>query len=248
MDIKEFAQAAIVVLIRDVLEINVLIPMLVFDYSTNPNIKSGYYMYQNPTGTIITLNMNAIEALKVDNDMKTVIIYGFIHEIMHMYQPINSNYFSDNNYYTSIEDSADNEAIRIMRTDRDLIQKRLHFEINDVFLNGIERQLKKSMIKPIEFEDYNYVAKILAGCIASKIDIRFDYLYNFIVSNDAGYIRIIFPDGRNYILEEYDYDIENSLNTLINLIYLTSFKVARFYIDSSKKIFGKVNNIVIQLF
>ena len=60
-------------------------------------------MYKNINGTIITLNMNAIEALRDPNDMKTVITYGFIHEILHMFQYIKSDYFNDNNYYMKIE-------------------------------------------------------------------------------------------------------------------------------------------------
>lgn len=243
METRKWAEASLVVLIRDILEMNILIPKLVFDYSTTPDIFGGYYMYQNPSGTIITLNMNSIEALRVEDDIKTVITYGFIHEIMHMFQPINSKYHLDSSYYSMIEDTADHEAIRLMRAEKDLIESRLHFKINNDFLYGIERQLKN--IDTIEFEDCNYLCKTLIGAICGRLNINFDYLYNFIISNDPDYMRIDFPDGRVYYLEEYDYDISSgSLDAIINLIYLTDFKLVRPLIENN----GYAKLLVLKLY
>ena len=67
-NITNFANSAIVVLIRDILELDIIIPRLIYDFDTNPNIRNGYYMYQNVAGDCITLNMQSILALK-DEDV-----------------------------------------------------------------------------------------------------------------------------------------------------------------------------------
>lgn len=220
--IEEFSYAAINIIIQDILELDIIVPRLVFDYSVNPNINCGYYMYQNVSGTIITLNMNSIMELKVENDIKTVITYGFIHEIFHMYQSISSNYKTNKEMYMFYEDTADNATIICIRENMELINKRLHFEFNDVFLTGIERQLQYQMISNIRLNNIIYKAKTIAGALCNKLNYNFDYLFN-LISNEW-MLKVVFPDKREYYI-----DLENGtvdeLNILINLIYLTDFKM-----------------------
>lgn len=221
-NIEKFSYGAITVIIRDILELDIIIPRLVFDYSINPNINNGYYMYQNVSGNIITLNMNSIMSLRNENDIKTVITYGFIHEIMHMHQSISSKYKTDKEFYTFIEDSADAMTITCIRENMELINKRLNFEFNDVFLMGIERQLKYQLFDGIDLNSHNYRAKTIAGALSSKLNVNFDYLYNSIIN--ASTLKVVFPDKREYYID-LDYGTVDELDLLINLIYLTDFRI-----------------------
>lgn len=221
-EIAQFSYAAIVIIIRDILEIDIIIPKLIFDYSINPNINNGYYMYQNVSGNTITLNMNSIIELKNENDIKTVITYSFIHEIIHMHQAIYSTYKYDKEFYTYIEDTADASTIRYIRENIQLINSRLNFEFNDIFLKGIERQLKYQDCNMALFDNHNYNSKVIAGALSNKLNMNFDYLYNSLTN--ASRLKIVFPDKREYYLD-LDYGTVNELDLLINLIYLTNFKM-----------------------
>lgn len=231
-DIIQFAQSSIVVLINDIMEIDIIIPRLIFDYNVNPNIKNGFYMYQNISGDTITLNMQSILSLKNSDDMKTVIVYGFIHEIMHLYQNICSKYKSNKDLYTNIEDTADMNTILYIRENKIIIEKRLNFKINDVFLNGIERQLKyKDSI--INFNNHVYYTKAIAGALSNKLNINFDYLYNQFI-NSENYKIVFYNKKRTFWFN--DYATIDELNTLINLIYLEDFKMIRVkYTERSAK-------------
>lgn len=221
-EIEEFAHAAIFILIKDILEIEAVVPRLIFDYSVQPYIGTGYYMYQNAAGTTITLNMNSIATLKVANDIKTVIVYSFIHEIIHMHQSIYSYYKTDKFYYSYIEDSADAITIKYIKENEKLINSRLNFIFNDVFLNGIERQLKHKPKEKFNFNIHYYIAKTIAGTLSTKLNYNFDYLYNLIM--DANTMIIIFPDKRKYYID-LDYEQENSISTLVNLLNLTEYRI-----------------------
>lgn len=220
--IEQFSHASINIIIQDILEIDIIVPRLIFDYSVNPNINTGYYMYQNISGNIITLNMNSIMELKNENDIKTVITYGFIHEIMHMYQKISSKYRTDRQTYMFLEDTADSTTIAYIRENIELINKRLHFEFNDIFLKGIERQLNCHHNNQISLDNHIYRAKIIAGALYNKLNYNFDYLFNLLINGST--LKIIFPDKREYYLDLY-YGTVDELNILINLIYLTDFKM-----------------------
>lgn len=227
-----FAESALVVLIRDILELDILIPKLICDYDQNPNIKNGYYMYQNPAGDCITLNMNSILSLKNENDIKTVITYGFIHEIVHMHQDIISEYKTNKVYYTLIEDSADKHAIDIVRNNINLINSRLNFQFNEVFLTGIERQIKMSeTIKIMEFYTHDYYCKTITGALINKLNINYDYIFNLL--KDAHILTVIFPNKREYNMDLYYAEIEE-LNILINLIYLTNFNMIHTLVNNFK--------------
>ena len=221
-EIEKFSNSAIVVIIQDIMEAEIIIPKLIFDYSINPDIKNGYYISKNVSGDIITLNMNLIEELRVEDDIKTVITYGFIHEIMHMYQRINSKYFTDYNYHNKIEDIADYETIDFIMNNKDLIESRLKFKINEVFLNGIKRQLQlKDYSCNLIFKNSTYVINTITGALCNKLNTNYDYIRNIIGNSE--FIRIIFPDKREYNLD-INYTNQFDLNLLINLIYLTDFK------------------------
>lgn len=219
--IENFSYSAINIIINDILELDIIVPRLIFDYSEKANISNGYYMYQNVSGNIITLNMNNILSLKYINDIKTVITYGFIHEIMHMYQAIYSKYKIDKQFYTMIEDTADIYTINFVKDNKSLIENRLNFEFNDIFLKGIENQLIFTNFD-ISFDIHNYNAKTIAGSLSSKLNINFDYLYNSLIN--ANTLKVIFPNKREYYLD-LDYATVNELDILINLIYLTDFKL-----------------------
>ena len=219
-DIKVFSQSAINIIIKDILKVSIITPSIVFDYSTNPNIRQGYYMYKNINGTIITLNMNAIEALKDPNDMKTVITYGFIHEILHMFQYIKSDYFNDNNYYMKIEDSTDYDTIKIIRENLDLINTLLKFEFNEVFLIGIERQLHYRSDNQC-FNYHDYTCNIIAGALCSKMNINYDYIRSILTKCDI--LKIIFIDKSEYSIN-MNYCSKNELNSLMNLIHMEDIK------------------------
>lgn len=232
-DIEQFSYSAISIIIYDIMKINIIIPKIVFDYSINPNINNGYYMYQNTSGNIITLNMNSIILLKEFNDIKTVIVYGFIHEIIHMYQPISSKYKTDKQFYTIIEDSADALTVNYIRNNMDLINTKLKFEFNDIFLKGIEKQLNYSLISVSHMNDINldnhmYNAKTIAGSLCSKLNLNFDYLYNLLTN--ANSVFIIFPDKRRYLID-MNYATINELDLLINLIYLTDIRMIHTYFN-----------------
>ena len=111
-EIEKFAMIAINIIINDIMELEIIVPRLIFDYSTNQDIRFGFYMYQNVSGDIVTLNMPAILELKNIKDIKTVITYGFIHEIIHYYQPAINTY---NQNKVFIEDSADYNTIKYIR-------------------------------------------------------------------------------------------------------------------------------------
>lgn len=233
-NIEEFAEASIVIIAHDILELDIIIPKLIFDYNINPNIKDGYYMYQNLVGNIITLNMNSIFSLKNENDIKTVIVYGFIHEIIHMHQEILSKYKIDTIYHTSIEDLTDHHTIDIIRNNIDLINSRLNFKFNDIFLVGVERQISISNnISPILFDIHSYFSKTLAGVLANKLNVNFDYLFNSLQNSDI--LTIIFPNKREYNIDLY-YGQVQELNLLINLIYLTNFNMIHITINDFKTI------------
>lgn len=221
-DIKLFAQSAIVVIIQDILHVDIIIPRLVFDHSTNPHINQGYYMYKNVTSDIITLNMSAIEELRDPDYMKTVIAYGFIHEILHMFQEIKSRYFKDSHYYTEIEDSTDYTTIYLVRNNLDLINKRLKFEFSEVFLKGIERQLVYPNLNDNTFNNKLYTCNTISGALCTKLNLNYEYIRSILLENDI--LRVIFPDKREFNLD-LEYDTSDSLNLLINLIYLEDFKI-----------------------
>lgn len=229
--IEQFANAAIVIVVVDILEFDIIIPKLVFDYSYDPEVKQGYYMYQNPSGTVITLNMNYINYLKDLDDMKTVIVYGFIHEIVHMYQKMSSLYFRNSVYYTMIEDGADYYTIDFIRQYKSLIESRLHFKINDVFIKGIERQLKVK--SEVNFDNSNYIIRTLVGAISGKMNVNYDYLYGIIDDHSSNAICVIFPDNRNFYIDK-EYGNSTELELLINLIYLTDFKFIRTISEASR--------------
>lgn len=224
LEVELFSRAAINIIIQDITELDIIIPRLIFDYSTEPDISSGYYMHQNISGNIITLNMPLILELKNPDDIKTVITYGFMHEIFHMYQLISSKYKTDPGFYTIYEDTADYLTINYIYDNRELIEGILHFKINDVFLNGIKRQLKNIQYQDIDYDQASYVAKSIAGALCHKLNYNFDALYNLIRNYSPESIKIIFPDKRNYILDIY-YGTSTDLNLLINLIYLADFKL-----------------------
>lgn len=222
--IEQFSYAAINIIIQDILEVDIIVPGLIFDYSISPNINHGYYMYQNVSGNIITLNMNSIMELKNENDIKTVITYGFIHEIIHMHQNICSKYKTDKEMHMFYEDTADRATIIYIRKNMELINKRLHFEFNDVLLKGIERQLQYQMIDDIQLNNIIYKAKTIAGALCNKLNCNFDYLFNLL--SNQWMVKVVFPDKREYYLD-MEYGTVDELNVLINLIYLTDFRMIR---------------------
>lgn len=221
--INKFVHSAIVVIIRDILDLDILIPTIVLDYDLNPDISKGYYMHQNPAGDCITLNMHLLLELKDENDIKTVITYGLIHEIIHMHQEITSQYKTNQVYYTLIEDSADKYTIDIIRDNLDIINSRLNFQFNEVFLKGIERQLKiPAIVKNMEFHTHDYYCKTIAGVLVNKLNSNFDYIFNLL--KDTYMLTVVFPNGRQYNLDLYNGIIEE-LDGLINLIYLCNFSM-----------------------
>ena len=233
-EIEKFSYASITILIRDILNLPIIIPRLIFDYNDNPSIINGYYMYQNISGNIVTLNMHSIMTLKTENDIKTVITYGFIHEIMHMYQNINTKYKTNKEFYSYIEDTADYSTINYIRNNMDLINTKLNFKFNDVFLNGIERQLKYQT-EGIQLNTRSYIAKTIAGALCNKLNFNFDHLYYLIIN--ANGLTVIFPNQNNYYLD-LDYATTQEINIVLNQIYLTNFKMIRTnfteYIDGYK--------------
>lgn len=242
-EIKSFVQAANFIIIRDILEVNILIPTLIFDYSIDPYIRNGYYMYQNISGTTITLNMNLISSLKNDDDIKTVITYGFIHEIYHMHQEIYSNYRTNQEYYSFIEDNADRETINFIRNNIPLINNRLNFKFNDIFLIGIERQLH-SKSKKINLNIHAYIAKIIAGTLYDKLNYNFDYLYNLLIT--ANTLVVVFPDKRKYYID-LDYEQGDSIGLLVNLLIIINYKII--YIDFINQIDDyKVKELTLKLY
>lgn len=222
---QKFAYVALNIIINDIMEMHMLTPKLVFDYCSNPEINTGYYMYQNPAGDIITINMHSIYSLKNDNDIKTVTVYGFIHEIMHMYQVMSSMYKTNKDFYTRIEDVADRNTIDYIRNNLSLINTRLNFEFNEIFLKGIERQLNCEANYRIDFYNFKqYAIKTIVGAMCNKLNINFDYLSNILRSYDV--LNVVFPDGRNIFID-LEYGEIPDLNILINQIYLTDFKFIR---------------------
>lgn len=222
LQIVKFANAAITIIIQDIMEVNIVSPKLIPDYSISPDIKNGYYMSKNVTGDIITLNMNLIKELRVEDDIKTVITYGFIHEIIHMYQYIDSRYFTNSNYHNKIEDIADYETINFIMNNKELIELKLKFKINEVFLNGIKRQLQlKDYNCDIILRDSTYINNTIAGALCNKLNLNYDYIRNLLGNSEM--LRITFPDKRNYNID-LNYSESYELNLLINLIYLTDIK------------------------
>jgi len=222
--IEQFSQAAINIIIQDIMEIPMVIPRLVFDYSINPNITNGYYMYQNVAGDVITLNMNSIMTLKQPDDIKTVITYSFIHEIAHMYYWISSEYKTNKHYYNYIEEVADTCTINFILDNLELINKRLNFDFNIVFIKGIKRQIKSyDYDRCIEYtSNIRYFSKMIAGAICAKLNINFDYLYDMLTRTHM--LKVVFPDKREYYLDMW-YGNPYTLNLLINLIYLTKINM-----------------------
>lgn len=222
-EIEKFSYASINIIIREILDLPIIIPRLIFDYNSNPNITNGYYMYQNVSGDIITLNMHSLMTLKTENDIKTVITYGFIHEIMHMYQPINTKYKTDKEYYSYIEDTADYATILYIRNNKKLIDTKLNIIFNDIFLNGIERQLKYKFTE-IQMSNRYYISKIIAGTLSTKLNFNFDYLYNLLINSNS--LTIVFPNHNKYYID-LDYTKSNELSIVLNLLYLTNFGMIR---------------------
>lgn len=232
-EIEQFSYAAINIIIKDILELDIIVPKLIFDYSIEPYINNGYYMYQNVPGDIITLNMNSISSLKNENDIKTVITYGFIHEIMHMHQFISSMYKTSNIYYTYIEDNADANTINYIMENMDLINKRLNFEFNDVFLMGIKRQLKNETEYIDIYSKHLYFAKTISGALCNKLNINFDYLYDNLIGTNM--LTVVFPDKREYYID-LDYGTIDELTVLINLIYLININIIHINFNESRLI------------
>lgn len=238
-EIKRFALSAIVIIIKDIMEIDIIIPSLVFDYSENEYLDWGYYMYQNIAGDMITLNMKSLLELKNINDIKTVITYGFIHEIMHLYQ---KNIVDYNTNRQAIEDVADYNTIRFINEYKDIIEKRLCFPFNDRYIDGIERQLvfgKNANINYNNFVAYNI--KTIVGAICDKIDYNFQYLYNYIYSathSKTFSLCVVFPNKREFYIDLM-YGTPDDLNLLINLIRLTDYKFI--------KVESYTDNILIRL-
>lgn len=224
-EIEKFAMIAINIIINDIMELEIIVPRLVFDYSTNQDIRFGFYMYQNVSGDIITLNMPAILELKNINDIKTVITYGFIHEIIHYYQPAINTY---NQNKVFIEDSADYNTIKYIRDNKPLIESRLKFNFNDRYIIGIERQLCARFEEYIDFNKANYFTKTIAGALCNKLNYNFQYIYDLII-NGPGVVKIVFSDREYYI--DLNYSTAEELNLLINLIYLTDFNIIKFEKD-----------------
>lgn len=222
LQIEQFARSAISIIIQDIMEVDVIIPNLIFDYSINQCISSGYYMHQNLAGNIITLNMPAIEELRVDDDIKTIIVYGFVHEIVHYCQDISSRYKTDPMFYNQYEDSADRTTIEYFLNFQIEFEEKLNFKFNEIFIEGIKRQLGNQSYL-IDYDHSTYVAKTITGALCNKLNYNFDYLYNLIRYKSPGNIKIIFPDKREYNII-LPYSTSDELNLLINLIYLTDIK------------------------
>lgn len=238
-DIKLFSSTAINIIIHDILKINIITPQLVFDYSEKANINQGYYMYKNASCSMIILNMNEIEALKDLNDMKTVITYGFIHEILHMFQEIKSDYFKDPEYHVMVEDATDYDTIDIIRDNIDLIQNKLNFEFNEIFLIGIERQLEwKTVFKYNYFKQHNYICNTICGALFNKININYDATRDLLIHNKS--LKLIFKDTREIDIDLFNCTIQE-LNQLIDLIYLEDIRFI--HIDNSI-----LNTIIFKIF
>ena len=79
LEVELFSRAAINIIIQDITELDIIIPCLIFDYSTEPDISSGYYMHQNISGNIITTEKDAVKLARFDRSdiyalkLKTVI-------------------------------------------------------------------------------------------------------------------------------------------------------------------------------
>lgn len=221
--IDSFAREAVIVLIRDILDLDILVPTIVTDYNLDPDIRNGYYMHQNPSGDCIFLNMHMILQLKDEDDMKTVVTYGLIHEIIHMHQEFNSLYKTSRNYYTMIEDTADRYAIKIVRDNLQLINSKLNFQFNEVFLKGIERQLTVPMdINPMEFDRHIYFCKTIAGVIVNKLNLNFDYIFNLL---KGAHILTVSFFNRNLFNIDLHSGLIEELDYLINRIYDSDFKM-----------------------
>lgn len=231
-DIKLFAYAARNEIIETIIQLPIMIPDLEFDYSANPNIRQGYYMYKKPINTIV-LNMVAIEALKDINDMKTVIVYGIIHETVHMFQIIESRYFTQKEYYTFIEDVADYTTIKIIREKYKLIEKLLNFDINLGFVNGIERQLKYKLVSDMYLSQnaiHVYYSNIICDAICKKINIVKDRLLYLISNTDE--LTVYFHNKYtedSVCIKNWSYN--RQLLYLINTLVLNDFKVIKFNTD-----------------
>lgn len=219
-DIEKFASIAIIIIIQDIMGLDVIIPKLVFNYSNNQDINFGYYMYQNVAGDIITLNMPAILGIKDVDSIKTIIIYGFIHEIIHYYQPTIATYNQNRMF---IEDSADYNTIKYIRENKSLIESRLKFNFNDRYIIGIERQLCCRFEEYIDFNNINYFAKTIAGALCNKLNYNFEYFYNLFI-HGPGQLEIVFTDNNRGYFIDLNYGTVEDLNLLINLIYLEDFK------------------------
>lgn len=238
-DVKLFSHCAINI-IQDILKIDIITPCLIFDYSNNPNINQGYYMYKNYSNNIV-LNMNSIEALKDLNDIKTVITYGFIHEILHMFQNINSYYFTDSIYYNIVEDTTDKDTINIITKNLNLIESELNFKFNDVFLKGIDRQLiynniklkyndintKKYNFNPVYFNYREYTCNIITQLLCKGININYDYIKNIL--NNILFMRFIIDDF-NFTIDLNNYNIQD-LKYIYYKLSLEKIKMFSYSID-----------------
>lgn len=225
-EIENFSRYAINIIAKDIMELDIIVPTLIFDYSKDPNIGNGYYMYKNVSGNMITINMNAIMAFGKSDDIKTVITYGFIHEIHHMFQMINRMYNRDSHYHNMIEDKTDVFTIHYIRNNLQLIESRLHFKFNDVFLIGIEKQIQNFNQYPDEqsFEEIVYNSNTIAGALCRKLNINYDSLISMLYRTDM--LTVIFPNKREYNID-LNYDTNEQLDILINLIYLEDFNIIK---------------------
>lgn len=225
-NIESICQSTLVILVRDIMEIDIIIPRLEFSYTENPNIKNGYYMYQNTNSGVITINMKSILELATDDDIMTVITYSFIHEIFHMYQNIKTDYFKDSEYHTLIEDRTDYDTIHFVKSNLDLIQKRLMFNFNMNFVYGIEAQLQYRVPMVVDFNDHDYIVNVITGTLCNRLNINYDEYRTILWKYNT--LCIVFPDKRLfYISLEGQSPIED-LNLLIHLINITNFNFIYF--------------------
>ena len=220
--IEQWAYNAMVIIISDILNIDVIMPKLIFNYKSPTNYDYGIYMHQDLSGMDITLNMIPILELKNEDDIKTVITYGIIHEIMHLYQSINSKYKTDKNFYTKYEDNADYAAIKTVEENLSLINTKLNFKFNTVFINGIERLLKFRNMPAELYVNQRYIIKTIVGTLSTKLDYNFDYLYEIMEYSEL--LIVHFPDKSQYCIDLIYGDSEE-LKLLINKIQLFGFKM-----------------------
>lgn len=225
-NIESVCQSTLIILIRDIMELDIIIPRLEFSYDPGLDIQYGYYMYQNTNSGIITINIKSLLELQTDDDIMTVITYSFIHEIFHMFQNIKTDYFKDSEYHTLIEDTTDYDTIQYVKTNLDLIQKRLKFKFNLNFIYGIEAQLEYKVSGKVNFEDHEYVINVITGTLCNRLNINYDYFRSILYNNET--LCMVFPDNREYYISLQGYSPISDLDLLVHLINITNFKFIYF--------------------